>query len=322
VCLDVCNPAPATNIDGIALTQYELARVSPAWGHHVDEGLQEVARRLLGRQEVLDTSPAAQDARAATARYLWIRIQSHDKQKPGRTPDMSPEAAAAMKAVLIEVGSSAWEPLEALVAKGAAKQAKGAANLHSQIARTEGAKKLVGNHFNVVSDICNPSPTQNIIGIPLTQTELSRVPPAYAIHVDQCLREVVYRLLDVGKPEVLDDSPQAQEARVICSVYLQTRIQGQASEKPGRKPDMTFAAAAAVKGVVSEVASGGGGGAGTMAAKLRQPDDDAVSLAHDLEKMAEQLKMGGRLTSNQIKQVSQQMQAHSSEVKSSVCEIM
>ena len=48
-------------------------------------------------------SPAT--ARAACARYLDKRIQSTASQKPGREPDMSEDAGAAFKAVLVEVAS-------------------------------------------------------------------------------------------------------------------------------------------------------------------------------------------------------------------------
>jgi hypothetical protein len=72
---------------------------------HVDEGLREAVRRLVGRglPIVLDNSPAAQDARAGCACYLTERIQSAPAQKPGRKPDMSPQATAALLAVLEEV---------------------------------------------------------------------------------------------------------------------------------------------------------------------------------------------------------------------------
>ncbi len=81
---------------------------------------------------------AAVEARAKCARYLDFRIQGEPSQKPGRTPDMSAAAAAAAKAVLVEVGSTAWEPLQKIYEKGdgaAPKAPSGAAALHSQAAR-------------------------------------------------------------------------------------------------------------------------------------------------------------------------------------------
>ena len=68
-----------------------------------DQALREVARRLL--EERLDPStPAMASAWAGMATYLDGRIQGSPDQKPGRTPDMSAAAWAAMTAVLREVG--------------------------------------------------------------------------------------------------------------------------------------------------------------------------------------------------------------------------
>ena len=79
-----------------------------------DQALREIARRLLGNgeddepiaEEPIDPwSPAQAAAWAATATYLDGRIQSVPDEKPGRTPDLSTAAAAAMRAVLMEVGA-------------------------------------------------------------------------------------------------------------------------------------------------------------------------------------------------------------------------
>lgn len=314
--LDVCNPMPYHNIIGDPLTQPELARVSAKLGHHVDEGLQEVARRLLGQSSTLDPSPVAQEARAQAARYLYFRIQGVKEQKPGRTPDMSEKAANAMKAVLIECGSSAWEPLkDALAAKGANANAEGVAGIHSQKARQEAATKILSNHFNLMLDVCNPRKELNIIGVPLTQKELQRVPAAAAPHVEQGLREVVRRLLNEGPIVALDHSQEAQQARVTCATYLQTRIQGNPNEKKGRKPDMSEAAAQAFKEVLQEVASSTESSVNEAA-----PSTTALKLATDFEMMAAQLKLGGRLTPAQIKNVSEQMAAMG-DVESKACVI-
>ena len=182
--MDVCNPSSTTNIDRVPLTQLELPRVDAGLAHHVDEGLREVARRLLGRGEPtpLHSAPEAVEARAACARYLHFRIQSHPEQKPGRTPDLSPEAAAAMKAVLVEVGSTLWEPLQAALdyrSGVAAPRASGAAAGFSAAAREEAATRLISNHFRLVVDVCNPTATTNAdnIELGLTQLELVRVAP-------------------------------------------------------------------------------------------------------------------------------------------------
>tara|TARA_B100000795_G_scaffold115881_1_gene86054 strand:- start:196 stop:1242 length:1047 start_codon:yes stop_codon:yes gene_type:complete len=109
---DVTNPARWTNVEGKPLTQIELRRVHPDLAPHVDRCLQETARRLLSHRSELRPSHAGAAAHsdvvvaawAATARYLDGRIQGRSEQKPGRTPDMDADAAAAMRAVLQAVG--------------------------------------------------------------------------------------------------------------------------------------------------------------------------------------------------------------------------
>ena len=58
-------------------------------------------------EERLDpTHPEQADAWAMTASYLEGRIQDKPEQKPGRQPDMSEAAAAAMMAVMGELCES------------------------------------------------------------------------------------------------------------------------------------------------------------------------------------------------------------------------
>ena len=114
---DVTNPARWTNVEGKPLTQIELRRVHPDLAPHVDRCLQETARRLLSHR--LEWRPSHAGAAAAhsdvvvaawvaTARYLDGRIQGRPEQKPGRTPDMDADAAAAMRAVLQAVGGEGY----------------------------------------------------------------------------------------------------------------------------------------------------------------------------------------------------------------------
>ena len=77
-------------------------------------------------------------------------------------------------------------------------QAEGAAGAHEASLRGEAADKMMQNFERVLRDICNPSPTLNIYGKPLTQAELKRVHPdmangAAAMYVSQCMREVRHR---------------------------------------------------------------------------------------------------------------------------------
>ena len=127
--------------------------------------------------------------------------------------------------------------------------------------------------------------------------------------------EVVRRLLNEGPIVALDHSQEAQQARVTCATYLQTRIQGNPNEKKGRKPDMSEAAAQAFKEVLQEVASSTESSVNEAA-----PSTTALKLATDFEMMAAQLKLGGRLTPAQIKNVSEQMAAMG-DVESKACVI-
>ena len=124
---DLTNPSRVTNINGIGLSQWNLERVAPKHALDAELALIEIARRLLGlppkprprarppprartstdEAEVV-TDEAEDTVRrtvwAATARYLAGRIQASPEEMPGRTPDMSPAAASAMRAVLSELG--------------------------------------------------------------------------------------------------------------------------------------------------------------------------------------------------------------------------
>jgi len=119
VLLDLTN-VTKLNIDGKSLTQAALHRVAPEQKRHVDGFLRELALRLLGGSDELPahvhldaSKPAQAAAWVASAAYLDARIQSTQEQCPGRTPDMSPASAAAMKAVMAELSCEA-----ALLAEG------------------------------------------------------------------------------------------------------------------------------------------------------------------------------------------------------------
>ena len=126
VLLDLTNPVNM-NIDGKPLTQsFTLKRVPYDDQPHVDGFLRELTRRLLGTRAAFlqvalaDAHQAA--AWVAASKYLDGRIQSTAEQKQGRTPDMSPAAAAATKAVMAEMRKSA-APLAARLTGGAAPSA-------------------------------------------------------------------------------------------------------------------------------------------------------------------------------------------------------
>ena len=110
VLADVCNSSPSLNIDGKPLTQRELVRVSPEHMEHADEALHEIARRLLGEGLMEPPTVEAGMVWGEVAVYLDGRIHSTATEKPGRKPDMSPPAAAAMRAVLQQMRYLGWDP--------------------------------------------------------------------------------------------------------------------------------------------------------------------------------------------------------------------
>ena len=125
-------------------------------------------------------------------------------------------------------------------------------------AREEAARTLLRNHAHVLRDVINPSLTRNINGKLLTQPHLRRVPVADWRHVDRLLRHVVSRLLHGDSaPEKDctwgDDASHQAAVWVAAAKYLEARIHSKPSQKPGRPPDMSPSAAAALKEVLRAV---------------------------------------------------------------------
>lgn len=151
----------------------------------------------------------------------------------------------------VEQCTPKWARLQAAAASGAA-EASGAAAAHAQIAREEAARKLIVNHARVLRDVTN--------AMPLTQPELQRAELFDAPYVDQALRETARRLLGrhPGLQELEEqlDPSAAQQAHAwaITAHYMDRRIQATAAERPGRAPDMSEEAAAAMRAVLMEVA--------------------------------------------------------------------
>ena len=147
---------------------------------------------------------------------------------------------------VVEANKSQWA---ALGACGSADDASGKAALHQPEARELIARKLIANHEKVLRDCTNSAP--------LTQHELKRAPQYEAQHADEVLMASAQRLLGNSAARVrvqLTPSPEAAETRRTVFEYFRGRIQSDPSQKPGRDPDMTPAAAAAWLAVLSEIA--------------------------------------------------------------------
>jgi hypothetical protein len=238
-------------------------------------------------------TPRAAAVRITACQYLSDRIQSSADEKPGRASDLSPEAAMALRAVLSEVKHEAcalpWDPsseakpppatpfvvgkLEEALTAAPPLWAKIRALLRHQAgpvpmteelrdetyealeanAREEAVRKLLTNREMILLDVINPSPS--------TQACLRRPAVHDVQHVDQALREAALRLLS-DRPgakaleEQLDPvSPAQPLAWVDTSKYLSARVQSTQEEKPGRQPDMSPAAARALKIALRDVAA-------------------------------------------------------------------
>jgi hypothetical protein len=157
-------------------------------------------------------------------------------------------------AALGEYDVQRWEVLRGALRTAAEQEgaaaAEGAAAKHSPAAREEAAAKLIGNHVNVLKDVCHPSP--------MSQTGLCRVSTALSHVVDRALRETARRLL--GPRSALDavppESPASEEEAAAWRAmadFVHARLQSSADQHPGRGPDMSAAAAAAMRDVLMEV---------------------------------------------------------------------
>lgn len=217
---DITNPGPK-NIDGKALTQRDLKRVGGEGNQaKVDGMVREVCFRLQGKS---GTIKPGNDAMlwAEAARYLSKRIQGSTAEHTSRKPDMSPGAAAALRAVLDDINDPGLEA----------------------------AQMLMNNHEKVVLDIVNPGP-KNINGKTLTQTELVRVGSEHKAKVDAMVKEVCMRLQ--GKAS--NANPGNDKAVwAAAATYLSKRVQGRPGQMPGRKPDMSSGAAEALRAVLKEL---------------------------------------------------------------------
>lgn len=216
---DIINPSPQT--------QPELKRVESKYKAAVESMVDEVCARLIGKRNK-EPEPGVAQVWTDAATYLHGRIQSSARQCPGRAPDMSRDAAMAMRKVLARINSKR-EAISGAV---------------------EAAHALMSNRDRVVKDIFNPG-RENIDGKELTQIDLVRVSLSKenieCVHI--MISDVCCSLLGSTNPNPsIGKEPAVWKA---AAKYLVGRIQGDPNECRGREPDMSASAAKALKQVLS-----------------------------------------------------------------------
>jgi len=216
VAMDLTNPGPQ-NIEGKTLTQTELKRVDRKDLATVDKMLTALGGRLQGQDVSGPSTPEEGMVWAQAATYLSSRTQGTSGACPGRAPDMSRNAATMMLRMLAQI---------------------------------EACGKLMSNRERVVKDITNPGP-QNIDGKQLTQAALKRVNPTHQETVLAMVHEVCGCLL--GKKMSIPPTPGVAQVWTDAASYFHGRIQALASECRGRNPDMSPAAAEAMRKVLAQI---------------------------------------------------------------------
>jgi hypothetical protein len=241
---DITNPGPPASGGG-GLTQKHLQRVKPEHLEAVAAMVHEVCACLLGKKMSVPSTPGVAQVWADAAGFLSDRIQDPDSACPGRKPDMSSDAAAAMRKVLAPIKGRPVkvDTVRDLIAELIDQPKKTAAP------NWEAAQKLLSNRERVVRDITNPGP-ENIDGKELTQTDLKRLDRKDQAAVDAMMIEVCCRLL--GKTVT---QPSQEDAKVWkdAALYLSSRIQSTPEQMQGRKPDMSPGAGSALAGVLQQI---------------------------------------------------------------------
>merc|ERR1711972_703984 len=221
---------------------------------------------------------------ADAALFFSNRIQASSGECPGRGADMSSYAAGAMRKVLPQIGNQA--------------KAVKASN-------QEAAQMLMYNRERVVQDITNTS-SVNIDAKTLTQKDLKRVDAKHLASVDAMVNEVCCCLL--GRATM--KKPSLEDALVVwpqAATFLAGRIQGTASECPGRKPNMSAAAATALRTALAQ----------TVAAHLLMNNRERV--VHDITNGASKNIDGKTLTQLDLKRVDAKHQASVDAMVREVC---
>jgi len=225
---DITNPG-AVGVNGGELSQKNVKRVALVHHETVDAMIGELSNRILGRKERMPLTSGEAGVWAEAAVFFSGRIQASADAFPGRNADMSPAAAAAMRAALASVANKS-EKIDA--------------------ASHEASQTLISNHVRVVQDITNAGPN-NIDGKKLTQTNLQRVDAKHRMLVGALVREVCCCL--VGQPTLKPLTPEDVQVWAAAASFLSARIQGKSEEMPGRAPDMSSEAANALRVKLAQV---------------------------------------------------------------------
>merc|ERR1712039_474988 len=218
-----------------------------------DAMMSEMCNRLLGKKTKGPSNRGEAKVWLDAAQFFNNRIQASSGECPGRSPDMSDYAARAMRKVLPQI-----------------------AGLLIEAPNQEAAQLLMYNRERVVEDITNPH-TVNIDGKRLTQvyrvsadpisqscfsgvslpdqstpsTGLKRVDRKHQASVDAMINELCCCLL--GRPSSKKLSPEDAMVWAQAAAFLAGRVQGTASDCPGRSPDMSSAAATALRTMLSRM---------------------------------------------------------------------
>jgi len=218
VAKDITN-STQVGVNGGKLTQLDLTRLEPKCKAAVDTMLTAVCERLVGKEV---SGPSTQEDAltwAQAAAFFANRIQDSASACPGRAQDMSGNAGRQMRMVLGQI---------------------------------EAASKLISNHEKVVKDITNAGPL-GVNGGKLTQLDLKRVDKSQQASVDAMVEQVCSRLL--GGKRVPPTTAEQDQVWAKAAQFLNGRIQQSAYACPGRKADMSPAAAEAMRTALSQIVS-------------------------------------------------------------------
>jgi len=217
---DITNSS-GQGLKGGKLTQTDLKRVDSSKKASVDAMVKVLGGRLLGLEGAVPSSPEEGLVWAEAAVFLSGRIQGSSMDMPGRAPDMGRAAATAMRTVLADI---------------------------------EASGKLMSNREMVVQDITNQGGA--LKGGDLTQKDLKRVDGQHKASVDKMIREVCGRLL--GKKMLEPTSSSEAQVWEQAATFFNSRIQASSFECKGRSPDMSAAAAKAMRAVLATMPSQSG----------------------------------------------------------------